>query len=227
MTDADPVATVDDSVLAGLGPFFAVGRAVGPGSWRPLRALLDEPVLTERVRHVRTVLTQVAGVEVEPRVAASTMSLGLFARLVSPVLGAMVLDLPLPAPSLDGAWWQPVERGPWPLVLTGPAADTPDLASTLADVLAPLAEALGERYSLSRHILSGNIASAVFGAARMAGTARPELTRRAHDVGTGLLAGPLAGTGEVRDGGFVRSSCCLYYRIPGGGFCGDCILATH
>lgn len=26
--------------------------------------------------------------------------------------------------------------------------------------------------------------------------------------------------------GFVRSSCCLYYRIPGGGLCGDCPLSS-
>ncbi|MEU7551440.1 (2Fe-2S)-binding protein [Streptomyces sp. NPDC044571] len=23
---------------------------------------------------------------------------------------------------------------------------------------------------------------------------------------------------------FVRRSCCLYYKVPGGGFCGDCVL---
>jgi len=23
----------------------------------------------------------------------------------------------------------------------------------------------------------------------------------------------------------VRASCCLFYRIPGGGLCGDCVLA--
>ncbi|TDC76951.1 ferric iron reductase, partial [Actinomadura sp. 7K507] len=25
-------------------------------------------------------------------------------------------------------------------------------------------------------------------------------------------------------GGFVRHNCCLYYRVPGGGMCGDCGL---
>ena len=225
MPDADPASTVDDPVLAGLGPFFAIRRAVGPGDWRPLRELLVEPVLADRVRHVRTALTQLAGVEVEPRVAASTMSLGLFARLVAPVLGATVLGVPLPRPSLDDTWWQPVESGPWPLALTGPDTE-PDTAGTLNDVLAPLAETLADRYSLSRLILSGNIASAVFGAVRMVGTARPELASAARDIGVSLLAGPLAGTGELR-GEFVRSSCCLYYRIPGGGYCGDCVLADR
>lgn len=225
MPDADPVP----AELAGLGPFFGVRRVVGPGSWRPLRDLLDGPVLADRVRHVRTVLTGMAGVEVEPRVAASTMSLGLFARLVSPVLGATVLDVPLPRPSLDEAWWQPVEQGPWPLTLTGPDVDT-SLTDLLDDVLAPLAETIAERYSLSRHVLSGNVASAVFGAVRMIGAARPELAAAARDVGVALLAGPLAGTGELGGelgDGFVRSSCCLYYRIPGGGYCGDCVLTDR
>jgi hypothetical protein len=50
-----------------------------------------------------------------------------------------------------------------------------------------------------------------------------------------LLAGPsglLAGTGELRpprppdrDWSFRRRSCCLYYRVPGGELCGDCVLS--
>lgn len=228
MPDADPATSVDEPVLAGLGPFFGVRREIGPGSWRPLRDLLAEPVLAERVRHVRAALRRLAGagaeVDIEPRVAASTMSLGLFARLVSPVLGATVLGVPLPRPTLDDVWWQPVEGGPWPLAFTCPATEPPDTAGMLTDVVAPLADALAERYSLSRQILSGNAASAVFGAVRMIGTARPDLATAARDTGAALLAGPLAGTGELRDG-FVRTSCCLYYRIPGGGYCGDCVLA--
>ncbi|MFD2121439.1 (2Fe-2S)-binding protein [Streptomyces cirratus] len=26
---------------------------------------------------------------------------------------------------------------------------------------------------------------------------------------------------------FTRRSCCLYYRVPGGGLCGDCVLRTR
>lgn len=211
--------------LTALGPFFGVDRATGPGPWRPLRDLLAPPVLAERVAHVHTVLSRLSGVDVEERVAASTMSLGLFARLVSPVLGAGLLGVPLPTPSLDDAWWQPVEQGPWPLALTGPDTE-PRVDDLLTGVLTPLADALAERYSLSQQVLSGNIASAVFGAARMVGVARPDLAAAARDTGAGLLAGPLAGTGELGED-FVRSSCCLYYRIPGGGYCGDCVLADH
>jgi ferric iron reductase protein FhuF len=38
--------------------------------------------------------------------------------------------------------------------------------------------------------------------------------------------GPLAGAGRFDVGGryFVRASCCLFYRIPNAGKCGDCVL---
>jgi hypothetical protein len=212
-----------DQELADLGPFFAVSRTADLPEWRRLRDLLQCPVLDERVAHVRTVLAVMAGVEVEPRVAASTMSLGLFARLVSPVLGAAALGVPLPRPTLDEAWWRPVERGPWPLALTGPVRD-PDPAGLLTGVVRPLADALAARYSLSEQILWGNGASAVFGAVTMIASARPALGAASRGLASALLSGPLAGTGEMR-GGFVRSSCCLYYRIPGGGYCADCVLA--
>ena len=46
-----------------------------------------------------------------------------------------------------------------------------------------------------------------------------------------LRMGVLHGTGELAepDPGqpfFVRRSCCLYYRLPTGGKCGDCALIT-
>jgi ferric iron reductase protein FhuF len=40
-----------------------------------------------------------------------------------------------------------------------------------------------------------------------------------------LARPPLAGAWTVGAQGFVRRSCCLYYRVPpGGGLCGDCAL---
>ena len=51
-----------------------------------------------------------------------------------------------------------------------------------------------------------------------------------------LAREPLTGTGwfdhRPDDGGprpgwsFTRTSCCLFYRVPGGGLCGDCVLAA-
>ncbi|MDH6125407.1 (2Fe-2S)-binding protein [Kitasatospora sp. GP82] len=39
---------------------------------------------------------------------------------------------------------------------------------------------------------------------------------------------PLRGTGTVshRRASFRRSTCCPYYRVPGSGLCGDCVLPT-
>lgn len=213
----------DVSRLSRLGPFFALQDSSTAGRWHSLRELVDGPALDDRVEHVRSYLARMTGGEIERRVAASTMSLGLFARLVSPVVGATVLGVRLPAITFDDTHWQPVDGGPWPLALDGPDRD-PDLPGVVTDVLLPLAEAIARRHSLSPRVLHGNIASGLFGAVGMVGSARPDLFATARDLGVALLDGPLAGTGRL-DGGFVRESCCLYYRIPGGGYCGDCVLA--
>ena len=208
-----------------LGPFFALQRPSDDGQWHALRELYDGPALDERVSYVGDFLSSMAGTEVETRVAASTMSLGLFARLVAPLLGACALGMPLPALDMDRTYWQPAPGGPWPLALTGTAV-TPDLPATLDQVVLPLGDVVAQRFSLSEQIVRGNIASGVFGAVRMIGTARPDLAEAAAALGCSLLDGPLTGTGSF-DTEFVRSSCCLYYRIPGGGYCGDCVLETR
>lgn len=208
--------------LDSFGPYFEVRTDVPAGhGWLPLRALLEPPVLDGRVAAVRTAL----GGGVSRRVAASTYSLGLFARLVSPVVGAHALGRPLPRPGLDASWWSPVDSGPLPLALTGPLAPA-DVAGLLEEVVEPLAAAVGSRFSVSRQILGGNAASAVFGAARVVASADAASGRAAHDLAVELLGSGLAGAGTWRDGGFVRASCCLFYRVPGGGYCGDCVLTA-
>lgn len=210
--------------LAPFGPYFEVTDGADGGPWRPLRELADGPLLEERIAHTAEMLRQLSGTPVETRVAASTMSLGLFARLVSPFLGATVLGLKVPEPTLDGILWQPVVSGPWPVALSG-AVGVPDLDALIRDVIRPLADSFERRASLSSQILLGNVASAVFGAVRMVGARRPDLSGAAQTIAAQLLAGPLHGTGLL-DGQFSRSSCCLYYRIPGGGYCGDCVLVA-
>ncbi|ETB50192.1 hypothetical protein O974_04420, partial [Mycobacterium avium 11-0986] len=39
---------------------------------------------------------------------------------------------------------------------------------------------------------------------------------------TGIMSGAGAVTGPPLD--FRRASCCLFYRLPGGSVCGDCVL---
>ena len=212
--------------LAQFGAFFAVGPLDGRDGWRPLRGLLDGETLDERVARVRAALSASAGGEVELRVAASTMSLGLFARLVSPALGAAALQLRLPRPTLDSIWWRAVDSGPWLLALTGPRTQVSP-AGVLTEVLEPVAEYIGRRYGLSRLILRGNAASAVFGAVNVIRSVRIDLLPTARDLAAALLSGPLSGTGQLHRQRFVRFSCCLYYRVPGGGYCGDCVLVRR
>ena len=83
--------------LARLGPFFAV-EEVDDGPWRPLDDLLSGPALAERVAWTGEALSARAGVDVEERVAASTASLGIFARLLSPAIGAALLGVKAPEP---------------------------------------------------------------------------------------------------------------------------------
>lgn len=114
--------------------------------------------------------------------------------------------------------------------------DTDTVATAVARVvlhahLEPLAVALRARYRLAPGLLRGNAASALAAAARQVrGWARqdgrPDAGDLAHDLAVRLLAHPaLAGAGTLGATGFRRRSCCLYYRVPGGGVCGDCCFS--
>ncbi|MGJ9411686.1 (2Fe-2S)-binding protein [Aeromicrobium sp. CF4.19] len=215
----------DDSrrEVAALGDFFVVEAADAPGAWRGIDDLVAGPALAERVEATRAALERVAGSTVEPRVANSTASLGLFARLLSPPLGARLLGLLGPAPA--GLQWRAAPTGPLPL--RGAAWWDDALERVLADVVAPLAERLTGEHGLAETVVRGNVASAVMGSLRMAVTARPDLAPAAGSVATELFATPLLTGTSLHGRPFVRRSCCLYYRLPGGGYCGDCILAPQ
>ncbi len=207
--------------IGSLGEFFALEAIDAPGHWRTLGELVAGSGVDERVEHTATTLGRLAGSEVEPRVAASIASLGLFARLLSPSLGAAALGVPGPDP--DGLQWQHAVAGPLTLRATSWRSDV--VEASLEDVAGPLLAVFVEDYSLSTTIVRGNLASAVMGSLRMVGVTRPDLVERVHEVADDLLAtASLAGTAQQRRP-FVRRSCCLYYRIPGGGYCGDCVLA--
>ncbi|NJC66215.1 (2Fe-2S)-binding protein [Planosporangium flavigriseum] len=99
-------------------------------------------------------------------------------------------------------------------------------------LLTPVMTAYRTRFVLSPQVLWGNVASALAGAAGMIADAYPAAGDRAGAVVARMLElPPLAGTGAlVRPDPahprrfLVRRNCCLYYRIPGGGTCGDCVL---
>jgi hypothetical protein len=212
-----------------VGPYFATSPWQPDQGWRPLSELLDgSGGLDERVDHARRVLELLSGGSVEPRVAASTVQLGIAARLLSAPLATAVLSGVLPDWSVASLWWQPVPGGPMPLAAE-PTTTRPATPETFHDLvvetlLAPLSAAFEQRFQVSDQVLWGNVASGLGGATKMLRVARPDAGEAAFDFRDAVLRlGRLAGT--IDDLG-VRRSCCLYYRVPGGGYCADCVLIT-
>ena len=232
---------VDDAALdlaAEVGPFFVLDRWAPDTDWRPLTELVESPdALMERVAAARAMLAERSRVEVgeiEERATASIVFLGLAARLVSPAFACAVLADRVPDLQLDALWWKPTAGGPWPMARSDVAGS--EAAGSLAEdldarilrpIVAPVLESFGRTFALSPQVLWGNVASSLGGALTMLRAARPDRA----DVATQLMGqllehGTLAGTGDLDAIGpsFVRRSCCLFYRVPGAGICGDCVL---
>ncbi|MEV0387556.1 ATP-binding cassette domain-containing protein [Nonomuraea sp. NPDC050643] len=214
----------------------------GEGGWRPLSDLFaGSPALAAKIDEVAERL----GTS-EARIAASILFQGLAARLWSPPFGVAVahgllLDL---APA--DLWWRPVPSGPLPLRTTrlsgrhvrdserhvrDPGRSAAWLYQrVVTGQLEPLAESVAGLVKLAPGLLWGNAASALAGTVRAVARWRPDLAGTAAGLGRELLEiGRLRGTGVLAEPApaqpfFVRRSCCLYYRLPGGGKCGDCSL---
>ncbi|MFE6617592.1 (2Fe-2S)-binding protein [Streptomyces sp. NPDC057740] len=232
--DLDP----DLAALRPLGGFFVLHTA--GEALRPLPTLADtygappsdpqgDP-LGLRVRKVANALHAP-----EPRIAASIAQQGLAARLWSVTLGCAALYGRVP--DLDPALlrWDPEGSAPDDLWLTDVRPLPADAAAPtgLADAvlhahLEPLAAALHSRYRVATGLLWGNAGSALAGAARQLDQwarahRRTDAAARARALTEELFAHPLlADTGTRTGTVFRRRSCCLYYRVPGSGVCGDC-----
>jgi ferric iron reductase protein FhuF len=233
------------AAAARLGAYFTWEPWVPGVAWRPLPELLDGDVAAGRVEAARTVLAGLAGVApeaVELRAAASITFLGLAARLLSPPLAALVLADVLPVPRPPELWWRDTVGGPLPVayrdVAARPGGSAPAdryLSAIVIDLVGPLLDAYRVRFALSPRVLWGNVASALAGAAGMLAGHAPDHGDRLHGIVRQVLAtGPLASTGtyvradpDSGRGFLVRRSCCLYYRIPGGGLCADCVLVPE
>lgn len=223
------------AVAGALGGFFRVEERPGP-DWTSWAALItDGTTLHRRTDEVRAVLAAGPGSpDVEPAVVASLTHLGLVARLVSPPLGAALLSGALPVTPPENVHVALAGANPLPLALSATSAVAVADAGALAEAfdrhwltpaVRPLTPAVRAVCSVSPQVLDGNVTSAVAGALRMIGSVRPELAARADAVLDALLRSGLRGSGGRRgNGAFVRRSCCLLYRLPGAGTCGDCIL---
>ncbi|MCM4076105.1 (2Fe-2S)-binding protein [Paractinoplanes hotanensis] len=226
---------------ARLGPYFAWQPLDAEPGWRPFGELLDPAVVAERVEAGRRVLLRMSGLrrdEIGERVVASTIFLGLASRLVSPVLAAAALTGLVPLADPGRLWWRPVESGPMPIAYDGlgAAAGSGHDRTAIDQLVRPMLEVFRHRFVLSPQVLWGNVASALGGAVGMiAGNAPGRAAERAATIVTGLLAEPpLAGMATLHRPDphrarwfLVRDNCCLYYRIPGGGTCGDCVLTPE
>jgi FhuF 2Fe-2S C-terminal domain/Ferric iron reductase FhuF-like transporter len=225
--------------VAGLGPFFAVGTGPATDGWRPMGELhVDPQPLRERIAHVRRVL------QCDERVATSIAFQSLVALVVSAPFAAVVLHGVLPQLTARSLYWKATGSGPWLLRCPRPVGAAVDGvaggAAALAELLveehaAPLIAAVRAQVAISERVLWGNVASSVAAGKRLVGVERPAAAERAARVAERLLAtGTLAGRGELlsptapdRDWSFRRRSCCLYYRVAGGGLCGDCVLLSR
>ncbi|WP_243878823.1 (2Fe-2S)-binding protein [Streptomyces sp. KS 21] len=217
--------------LAAVGPFFAVpyGKEPPGDGFRPLGELYGarlEPYVAEVGRRIRSG---------PGRVAASTAQFGIASRLWSLGLGCAALGGRIPDLGVDRVWWRLPAAGSLELWLPEPGAGAlpaESLGQSVLGNLGVLDARLRERYGVSPKVLRGNAASGLVGALRVLIERVPG--GRAVSLAAELLAGggALGGTGTfIHEEGlgvaFVRRSCCLYYQVPGGGLCGDCVLRTR
>lgn len=204
---------------ASYGGFFALTVGGDAAGWHPVgRSYADgcADLIEATIRRYRTT---------DPRIGASLVHLGHAARLWAPVLACAIGHGVLPdltdlQRADDGAQL----RLPGP---TGMPAGSPDVLYrvVVGEHMRPLAAGL--RVKLAPALLAGNIASALVGAARALQSVRPDLRRAIAETTRSLLGtGVLAGSGAITDPrlGFRRRSCCLFYRLPGGSVCGDCVF---
>jgi hypothetical protein len=208
------------SEIASYGGFFALTVGGDAAGWHPVGQSYGDgcaDLIDATVKRYRTT---------ELRIGASLVHLGHAARLWSPVLACVLAHGVIP----DLTDLQRADDGTQlrlPDPVGEPAAPDPNLLyrAVVRDHMEPLAAGL--RVKLAPGLLSGNIASALVGAARALLAARPDLRRSIVGITSALLStGILAGSGVITSGelDFRRRSCCLLYRAPGGGKCGDCPL---
>ncbi|BBC31185.1 hypothetical protein SGFS_024790 [Streptomyces graminofaciens] len=164
----------------------------------------------------------------EARVAASIAHLGFAARLWSVALGTAALYGHIPDLDPRLLRWDPDASAPDDLWLTEVRALPAErLGEVVRDGhLVPLAAALRAHIPVSDRLLRGNAASALMGAVRQLDhwarvNRRPEVGARARALAAEMFTHPdLSDTLDPAT--HRRRSCCLYYRLPGGGLCGDC-----
>ena len=179
--------------------------------WTALSSFVDPAMLRDRAARTHAVLG-----DGPMRAAASVDFLGVASRVVSPALVSLVGSGTTPMLSLDTVWWRDAVPGPMRLALRAASRTSSLVDAVVTPVLVPLLDAYARTFALSRRVLWGDVASALNGAAVLLGAAPV--------VAALLSAPPFVGTARSLPPRFRRNSCCLIYRFPGAGMCGDCVL---
>lgn len=237
LADEDAVAVAED--VGTISPYFRVHPGEVPGSVTLAELYADDSALARMVDDVARRM----GVD-EFRTAASTFALGFAARLWSITVGAAVMHCALPDLDPSVLRWATTGTGP-ALVLGRPTYWTPsdggaggEVTTSVAELitgivlnrhLEPLRRSLARIGGFSTPLMWGNAASTLLSSARMIDQHRGHIGKGpATDLATRILTDPRLSDAVVRDGsgGHRRRSCCLYYRVPGAGLCGDCALDT-
>jgi iron complex transport system ATP-binding protein len=224
----DAITAAALAKLAEVNGYFAVSTGPVDGDWRSMRQLYTDRDLLDGI--VKRVQVRMGGVE--RRVAASSVFFGVAARLSSVGIGAVVGHRLLPELAPDELLFREVD-GQIELHVERPIGwQGGELAPLLAEMvldthLAPLTEALQKLGPIAPRLLLGNAASALLGGAgvydRHLATGYPGPARQ---LARSLCDNKrLSGTINFSGDSYRRaSSCCLFYRTPGGGLCGDCVL---
>ncbi len=233
MTGLDPpaatAALVRDALdgAAKAGPFFRleVSDRLSAPSWRPAAEMSRgdlADLVTGTARQLRTA---------EVRVATSLLYQAIAARLWSPVLACGLLSRVVPDLTALAISTEPPIRLGLGSLSGWLAGSSDELAVLSAEVVARQLTAVATALPvpLAAGLLRGNSASAMAGALGVLVRAHPALADRGLALGRALLE-----TSDLRDAGalapplaFRRRSCCLYYRVPGGGLCGDCCFTRR
>ncbi len=244
MASPEPAARVAAVLgeVSPLGGFFAVAQRLDRGVWRPMSELRDDPTaMRSRIDATGAGLakrSRRSAATLDAKAVASTTHLALAARLLSPAVASAVLAGVVPAMSLAAAWWQPHSPDPTPLALPEAGGEIvgPDDPLRLAATLHRLVIDTAMRdlvlstqavQAVSAQVLWGNVASALATAAALVTAVRPDRAAQASQLVAAVLnRGELADAGSFSGPGrrFRRRSCCLFYRLPEAGLCGDCVL---
>lgn len=207
----------------GISPFFVLDVGRPDSTWASGEALLDGgPALGDALDAI--------GVRyrtAERRVAASLFFLSYTARLLCPVVAAHVLGGAVPDVRPANVWWRYSPESGVQVRLADPVT-----RPGVVEAMAPVVDAIRRESGVAAGLLWGNAVSSAAGGLRTLARSGTASAEECLAVGAALFAEPpLRGAGEFvpfpGEVVFRRRSCCLYYRLDGGGTCGDCPLPAR